>query len=209
MNDRRVLNVSHLPEHVLDHHAPIWWGNILMLAIETTVFALLIATYFYLRINFNQWPPPRVDQFPIIHNPLPKLLIPTTNMILLVLSLIPMIIIDRAALRRDARTIKFGLLVSILFCAGALILRFYEFPALYFKWNDNAYASAAWTLLGMHLFHLMVASGEILLMSLWMFLRGLDDKHALDIRTTAVYWYWVVGIWLPIYGIVFWGPRFY
>ena len=54
-----TIDVSDLPPAVEDHRSPIWWGNLLLLCIETTMFGLLVATYFYLRMNFNQWPPVR------------------------------------------------------------------------------------------------------------------------------------------------------
>ena len=65
MNNRAVIDVSRLPASAMDHRSPIWWGNILLLLIETTMFALLIATYLYFRIvDFDRWPPPRVPGGP-------------------------------------------------------------------------------------------------------------------------------------------------
>jgi heme/copper-type cytochrome/quinol oxidase subunit 3 len=62
-------------------------------------------------------------------------------------------------------------------------------------------------ILGMHLLHLVIALGESIIMTAWIFLKGLDTKHARDVRVTAVYWYWVVGTWVPLYLIIFLGPR--
>ena len=36
-----------MPDHAFSHHAPIWWGNLLMIFIEGTAFAILAASYFY------------------------------------------------------------------------------------------------------------------------------------------------------------------
>ena len=52
MSTRAVIDVSELPHHEFDTYDPVWWGNNLLLAIETSMFAILIATYFYLRQNF-------------------------------------------------------------------------------------------------------------------------------------------------------------
>jgi cytochrome c oxidase subunit I+III len=76
-----------------------------------------------------------------------------------------------------------------------------------FKWNDNAYASVVWTLLGMHLLHLIVAAGETFILTVWLMTHRLEEKYAVDISVTAVYWYWIVGVWLPIYLIIYWAPR--
>ena len=49
----------------------------------------------------------------------------------------------------------------------------------------------------------------MVMMLTWVLLKGLDDKHARDVRVTAVYWYWIVGTWIILYAIVFPGPRFF
>jgi cytochrome c oxidase subunit III len=77
-----------------------------------------------------------------------------------------------------------------------------------FRWDENAYAAIVWTTLGMHLLHLLAGTAENFIMMLWAWLRGLDTKHERDIRVNAVYWYWIVGIWIPIYAIIYFGPRF-
>jgi heme/copper-type cytochrome/quinol oxidase subunit 3 len=35
----------------------------------------------------------------------------------------------------------------------------------------------------------------------------MDDKHARDIRIGAIYWYWIAAIWIPLYVIIYFGPR--
>jgi cytochrome c oxidase subunit 3/cytochrome c oxidase subunit I+III len=39
-----------------------WWGMLLFLASEATLFGLLIASYFYLRFYNTHWPPPGIDK---------------------------------------------------------------------------------------------------------------------------------------------------
>ena len=56
--------------------------------------------------------------------------------------------------------------------------------------------------------HLMILSVEDALMVTYTWIHGLDDKHARDIRVTAVYWYWVVGMWVICYAVVYLSPRF-
>jgi len=205
---RPSIDVSSLPPQVMDHRSQIWWGNLLLLLIETTMFALLISTYFYIKVvDFEAWPPPRVDRMPVLYHPAPNLSFGTLNTILILLSLAPMLWTDRACLQRNQRAVKVGLVVSVLFGIASILLRFQEFQGLHFKWNDNAYASIVWTILGMHLAHLITATCENGLMTAWIFAKGLDDKHARDVRVTAVYWYWVVGIWILLYFIVYWAPR--
>jgi len=201
------IDVSHLPESLEDHRSPIWVGNLVLVLIETVVFGLLVASYFYIRRNFELWPPPLSNALPANLNPLPSLGVTTANLIVLLISLAPWIYADRSALHLRRRATTIGLLLSMLCIIVAIALRFFEFKALHFRWSDNAYAAITWTILGMHLLHLCIALGESIIMTTWIILKGIDKKHGRDVRVTAVYWYWVVGTWIPLYFILYWGPR--
>ena len=179
----------------------------MLLFIETTMFGILIAMYFTIAMNSNPFPPPRVDRFPVLYNPVPDLFLPVIGLIVLLLSLAPAIWLDIAARRRDAGSSKFAILLTLAFNIAAIAIRYYEFDSLHFKWNDNAYGSITWIILGVHLFHLIVMLCEDTYLTIWTYTKGLDDKHALDLSVMAVYWYWIVGIWIPLYLLVYWGPR--
>jgi heme/copper-type cytochrome/quinol oxidase subunit 3 len=204
----RTIDVSRLPPQVMDHRSPIWWGNLLLLVIETTMFALLVATYFYLRVvDFQQWPPPRVNQEPILYHPFPTLGAGTINLVIILVSLAPTIWASQGCLKRKVNGVKIAMVIACLFGVAAILLRFQEFQGIQFKWSDNAYASIVWLIFGMHLAHLITGTCENAIMTVWIFLKGLDDKHARDIRVTSVYWYWIVGVWVLLYILVYWAPR--
>lgn len=202
-----TIDVTKLPTTGFDTRSPLWWGNLLLLLIETTMFGILIATYFYVRMDTSPFPPPRVNRLPVIYDTKPDLWLPNITLAVLLLSLIPGIWLDLSARRKNLGAVKIGLIITLAFNVAAIILRFYEFDSLYFKWNDNAYASVVWTILGTHLLHLFVMACEDIYSLSWTFAKGLDDKHALDVSVMAVYWYWIVGIWVLLYGIVYWIPR--
>src|SRR4051812_35509170 len=147
-----TIDVSELPPHVEDHNSPIWWGNLLLLCIETTMFGLLAASYFYLKMNFTEWPPTRPEISLYATNP--DLAFASANVIILLLSIVPMMVVDRACLRSDLKTVQIGMTIMVVLGLITIGLRFLEFKALKFRWDDNAYASIAWTIVGMHLLHL-------------------------------------------------------
>src|SRR5436305_2349512 len=141
LNHRAIIDVSALPRTVLDHRSPIWWGNLLLLAIETTMFALLVASYFYVRVvDFTIWPPPNGNALPPIYHTAPDFPVPLLNLSVLLVSVAPMLWADRACLRRNSRAVKAGLTLCILLGFVVIGVRFLEFRSLHFKWNDNAYA---------------------------------------------------------------------
>jgi cytochrome c oxidase subunit 3 len=207
-----TLDVAELPPDTMDHRSPIWWGNLLMIVIESMMFALLIGAYFYLRGTNAQWPPPQSNRAIGIFDTNPSLFWPTINLAVILVSSIPMILADRAALRLACGSVMWGVGLTILIGLVAIGLRFApfgEFAALNFRWDDNAYGSITWIIVGLHLLHLIVGTCENGIMFAWMARHGLDQKHARDIRVTAVYWYWIVGLWILLYAIVYLGPHYF
>src|SRR5436190_15477246 len=99
------------------------------------------------------------------------------------------------------------MVIAMVFGLTAVVLRSFEFAAVYFRWDSNAYGSVVWFLLGMHMMHLSIMTTEAVLLAVWIFTREYDMKHRVDIVTLAIYWYWVVAIWLVIYGVVYFTPR--
>ena len=206
MSTRTVIDISELPHHEFDTYDPVWWGNNLLLTIETAMFCILIATYFYLRQNFPLWPPP-VAQLTDTLRPLPVLTYGVANTILLLASCAPMISTDLAARRGNRKLCEIGLVIGAAFGLAAAGLRSFEFAAFYFRWDSNAYGSVVWFMLGMHLLHLLIATVEAILLAVWIFTREFDMKHRVDIVTLAIYWYWVVAVWLVLFTILYFTPR--
>lgn len=206
MSTRAVIDISELPHHEFDTYDPVWWGNNLLLTIESAMFAILIATYFYLRQNFPLWPPP-VAQLTATLRPFPELTFGTVNTCLLMISCVPMVMTDLAARRGDRTLCEIGLVFAIAFGLAAAVLRSFEFAAFYFRWDSNAYGSVVWLMLGMHMLHLLIATTEAILLAVWIFTREFDMKHRVDIVTLAIYWYWVVAVWLVLFGILYFTPR--
>lgn len=204
---RPALDVSGLPDSAFGPHDPVWWGNTLFIFIESMTVVLLLVTYFYLRRNFEAWPPVQPHTIPPQYHPVPALAIPTIELALVLLSCVPMVLIHRAAYRVRTAPVRLGMWIMFAVAVAAIVLRFYEFPGIHFKWNENAYASVVWVILGTHLTYLLAVACEFFIMALWVSLHALDEKHALDVTLIATYWYWVAATWLVIYVVVYWGAR--
>jgi heme/copper-type cytochrome/quinol oxidase subunit 3 len=178
-----------------------------MLLIESSTMAILIVSYFYLRMNFEKWPPPKIDAYPPIDHPVPDLGFSTLNVLLLALSVPIMIWTHRAALRMDKHKVLVGVFVMLAASVIVSVLRCVEFRSTKFWWNDNAYASIVWTIIGMHLLYSLSGALEFLVMGLWIASHELDEAHALDVTLAGIYWYWVAGTGVLVYAVVYWGGR--
>ncbi|HEX2693686.1 MAG TPA: hypothetical protein VHL12_06540 [Gemmatimonadaceae bacterium] len=201
MRRREVVDVGVLGDHAFSHHAPIWWGNLLMIFIEGAAFALMAASYYYIRRNFDTWPPPRTL--------LPDLGVSSVNLVLLIVSVLPMWYAARLAFLHEApeRVAKW-LMVIVAVGIVSIILRVFELRGLHTRYDSNAYGSITWMLLVTHLAHLIAASIETFLIGLVMLTGPVEKKHYTDATVMAVYWYFVVGSWIAIWAIVFVSARF-
>jgi heme/copper-type cytochrome/quinol oxidase subunit 3 len=103
---RVVANVTELPTTTFGHRSLMWWGTLGFMMIEGSTLFICAVSYFYLRRNFQAWPPEGMLR--------PSLTIPTIQVALMVLSNIPVVMMDRAARRLDLRTVRAGMVVATL-----------------------------------------------------------------------------------------------
>lgn len=196
----RALQVGHLPTFAFGHRSPMWWGTMGLIAIESTVFALAILMYFYLRSHADVWP--MTEQ-----GTPPALLWGTVNTLVLLASMIPNEMARRAAMRLDLRGVRIALVACMLSSLVFLAVRVLEFGTLNTRWDSDAYGSAVWMLMGLHTLHLLTDTWDSAVLTVLMFTGPLDGRRFVDVSENAGYWYFVVGSWLPIYATVYWGAR--
>jgi heme/copper-type cytochrome/quinol oxidase subunit 3 len=102
----RALDVAELPTVVFSHRSLMWWGTLGMMAIESTVFALAVMAYFYLRSHQETWP---ITSLP------PDLLWGTLNTVVMLVSFIPAHLAKRAGESLNLRGVQIWLVVSVIF----------------------------------------------------------------------------------------------
>ena len=196
---RPTGDLAELPSVVFGSRSLMWWATLGFMVIEGWTLALLVTSYLYFRQNYDSWPP--------LRTPYPSLLIPTINLGLMLLSVVPAYLAARRARAFDRRGLKRWLVVLSLFSLSILVLRWWELWAINARWDTNAYGSAAWTIVGTHATLLLLDVADTLGLTLLFFLRDLPERSYSDANDNSFYWYFTVGIWIPIYLIVYVGPR--
>jgi heme/copper-type cytochrome/quinol oxidase subunit 3 len=200
VSSRAALDVSHLPAQRVDTRALLWWGQALMLVIEATVFALLVAVYLYLRFRLPDWPPPGVKP--------PALRWPTVNLLVLVASAVPIRRADKAAERGDRRGVQIGLLTGIVLGLVFLVGQVLLWRSFEFNYASHAYGSIVYAILGAHTTHVVAATAESVVLAWLAFRPGrFHEEQRLGVVTGGLYWDFVVGSWLLLYLVVYIGPR--
>lgn len=195
---QRVLDVSSLEEGTADSRALLWWGNLGMLAIEGSMFVMALATFLYFRTANLDWPPSTV--------PKPDLFLPTLNFAILLLIALPAYLSDRAALADRGGAAVAWQTVCVVMAVAFLVIRAVNMASIGFKWSSHAYGSIVWTIFGLHTFHMIAATLECSMLLVYSRFRPLLKKHLLDLRCTAIYWWFVILMWVPFYFVVYIEP---
>jgi cytochrome c oxidase subunit III len=196
---RSTLDVSGLPTETFGHRSVPWWATVGFIAIEGTTLLICAVTYLYLRRNFGQLPPARVA--------VPGLTAAVASVALMLVSLFPNHLLSRAAVRQDLGAIRVLLGVALLFNVAFLVLRWFELMQLHVRWDLNAYGSSCWLILVTHGTLLLVNVMETAVMGLMAWTGRWETKHFSDAVDAALYWYFMVLSWLPLFALVFLLPR--
>jgi cytochrome c oxidase subunit III len=200
MRERAAIDASRLPGFAFGSRAVTWWAVWGFLAVEGTMLALCFVTYFYLRERVTEWPPPPTA--------LPDLVVPTVNLFIILLSALPMYLLSRAARRLDVRSVILWHVVCDVIGIVFVTIRFFEFKALNVYWDTNAYGSILWTIIVIHTFHLVSEVIETIVVTVMLLMGHREPKYMVDATDNALYWYFIVGIWIPCYALIFLAPRF-
>ncbi len=196
--DGAALDVSALPSFGFGHRSLMWWGTAGLMAIESAAFALALVAWFYLRSQAALWPP---------GDAAPALLWGTLNTLLLLASLWPTHLAKQAAERLDLPRVRWTMLLCLLLEVGTLVLRVFEFRGLNTHWQANAYGSVVWLILGLHTVHLITDTWDTAVLTVLVHTGPMEGRRFVDVSENAVYWIFVVLSWLPIYAVLYWGPR--
>ncbi len=197
--DRPALDVSALPTLTFGSRQVVWWGNWGIIAIEGTMFGILIASFLYLRFFVAAWPPPGVA--------IPGLLLPTSGLIVMLLACLPAYYAGEAAKKNDAAAALVGLVLNLIGIVVALVIRYVEWKHLNFRWTDGAHGSIVWMVLGLHTTHLVTATIETTFFVVLTAMGRLGDRQRLGIEVESIYWYFVAVAWIPLYALIYIVPR--
>lgn len=179
---------------------PLYLGVAFLIAIEVTVTACFIVSYFYLRGVAEEWPPAGVEP--------PELLWPSVNVVLLLCSAATMWWAGRGINRNSQTILIAGVGSSTLLAALVLVLRAFQFDDFGYSWHSHAYGSIVWTITGFHFVHVasaVVGTGAVTVLAM----RGyFTPVRQLGVVVDTLYWYFVAVVWIPFYVVLYWVPRF-
>lgn len=179
-----------------------WWGMVLGVVTEATLFALLLLVWFYLAVQAEQWPPAQIPE--------PELTRSGVRSGLLLLSSLTISWGERGIRKGQRNRLLIGLVLTLLLAAVFMaghVQEMIRLPSEY-TWATNAYGSARYTILNFHAAHLAVGMA-MLLFALFAALRGrFSGEEHLDLSVTSIYWHFVDVIWVFVYSSLYLAPHF-
>jgi cytochrome c oxidase subunit III len=187
------IDVSDLPSHAFGSRSSVFWGTVCLCLIEGTALAMLFASYFYVRGNFYEWPPS--NRIPPIAG--------SISTFVLVASIVPVWLTAKAARTLDLGLTRRWQLIATLVGMVALALRAFEITSLPFRWTENAYASVVWTAIGVHTADFLLEAGEMVLLTAILYRGPVEEKHFEDIEVNALFWIFLVLLWVPFAGVFY------
>ena len=194
---------AELPHETHGPRSFAWWGMAWLIATEATLFAALIASYFYLRFSHGpEWPPGGIEA--------PALELPLIMSAILLSSSIPVHMAESAIKKGNHLGMRVGLLVGFLLGLVFLIITLVvEWPEKLHEFSPttNVYGSLYFTITGFHLAHVVVG----LLMSVWTQARAWagafgSDRHV-TVQNFTMYWHFVDVVWVFVFVTIYLSPN--
>ncbi len=172
-----------------------WWGMIVLIITEAMIFAILLASYFFIRAASKEWPPAGLEP--------PELGPISLFTVVLLGSSLPIFWAEAGLKKNDLRRLKAGLLLSFLMGAIFLVNQVFEYRELKFNIHDNAYASLFYTITGLHGVHVFVGLLINVVVQLKTWLGRIDHERHLTMTVFGMYWHFVDAVWIFVFSSLY------
>ncbi|HEX6257676.1 MAG TPA: cytochrome c oxidase subunit 3 [Euzebyales bacterium] len=178
-----------------------WWGMVMTILTEGTLFAMLLFVYFYLFSRAPEWPLGDIEP--------PELLVVSVRTALLFASSLTMSVTDRAIRRGRtglATTFLAGtIMLGAVFLVGHVeeMLRMPE----EFTWATNVYGSLFYVVVNFHGAHLLIGL-VMLAFALVALRRGryTPERHE-GLKIVGMYWHFVDVVWVFVFPTLYLLPH--
>jgi cytochrome c oxidase subunit I+III len=183
-----------LPYHTASRQSPGWWGTLITLLADATLFFSLVFAYFYLWTVSPAWPP---YDYRAIGTGLPSL-----GMAALLVSSAAIWWAESG--NRSGRTgrLQLGLAVAIMLALAFLVIQAWALQGSGITATGHAYGALMYTVTGYQFVHVAIA----VLMAGFSMLRSragyVSSRRPVEPQVTALFWHYMVLQWLVGYAVI-------
>lgn len=167
-----------------------WFGMMMMIATEASLFVYLLFSYYYTAI----WAGPGF----LPARP-PDLRLSGPDTVILILSSVVAWWGERGVKKRVNWQLSLGLAGAILLGVIFLAVQYYEWMGKTFRPDTGAYGSLYFTITGFHMAHVTLGVLILLALLVWSLLGMFDPERHAPVTIGIVYWHFVDVVWLFIF----------
>ena len=178
--------------------APGWWGMVLLIVTEASLFVYLLFSYFYLgSMARGPWPPPGPPEL--------RLALPNTAILLLSSGTMWW---AESGIRRDGQgRLRLGLLLTLALGMVFLSIQMVEYRHSAFTPATDAYGSLFFTITGFHSAHVAVGLLMLAVVGVRASLGHFSARRHLAVTNVSWYWHFVDVVWLAVFTSLYLSPR--
>jgi heme/copper-type cytochrome/quinol oxidase subunit 3 len=180
-------------------YSTAWWGMVMLITTEAMIFLALLSSYFFVRAGASHWPLGAIKA--------PELTRSSIFTVVLLGSSIPIFWAESAIRRGHMHAVRIGLLLSFLMGSAFLGHSVWDFLDLEFKFNQNAYASLFFVIVGLHATHVFVGLLMSMVVQLKASLGKVTPERYLTLEVFSLYWHFVDGVWIFVFSSLFISPH--
>jgi heme/copper-type cytochrome/quinol oxidase subunit 3 len=172
-----------------------WWGMMVLIATEGTIFLGLLSAYFFIRASSRSWPQGGIEP------PELKLIVPFT--VVLLASSLPLFWGEHAIARGRQGALRAALAISFVLGLAFLLNQVKEYRDLTFGLRDNAYASLFYVITGLHGLHVAIGLLMNLVVQLKAWMGKFTPERHLTVTVFSLYWHFVDVVWIFVFSSLY------
>ncbi|MEU3453405.1 cytochrome c oxidase subunit 3 [Micromonospora sp. NPDC006766] len=207
MTDRGGIVAAATGAEALSTEEPVgrstgWWGMVLFVATESTFFACLLGSYYYLRFQVGpQWPPDGIGN--------PELTRPLVMTGLLLFSSVPLFWGVRGIRYGRRWRLRAGLVATMVLVVTFLTVQGTEYvdDLKILTPTTDVYGSLYYLITGFHSLHVL---GGLAFVA-WLFAASLvnsfDPQHYDRVRNAGIFWVFLDVVWVAVLFTIYLSPR--
>ena len=176
-----------------------WWGIMLTIATEGTIFIALLAAYLFVRSVSPEWPQGGIESPPLVR-------VSIFSVILLGSSL-PLFWGEHAIKNDNRRGLQIALAVSWLMGFAFAVNQGLEFAGLKFGVDDNAYASLFIIISGLHGLHVVVGLMIGAIVQIKAAKGWFTAERHVTVTVFSLYWHFVDVVWIFVFATLHVSPH--
>jgi heme/copper-type cytochrome/quinol oxidase subunit 3 len=166
-------------------------GVAVFIVAESMFFVGLFSAWFFLRATSGDWPPPGIER----PSPAPAVF----NTLVALMSAAAMIYAERGSARDDQHRLVAGISVAAVFGLIFMAVQAAEFADLVRLAQGSSYGSTFAFLLVFHVARVFVGVGLMVIVLIRALLGQFSPQRRLMVQATALYWYFITGVWLVVF----------